>query len=130
MKETIIIASEWHRNRVIEIIRSLPADSGHVVAIKEKTRSSLQNSKMWAMLTDIAHQVSWHGQHLTKDEWKCVFSAGLKRQKVVPGIDNGFVVIGAHTSKMSIAEMAELIEFATAFGCQHQVKWSDNRYEE
>jgi hypothetical protein len=130
MKETIIIASEWHKNRVIELIRSLPADSGHVVSIKEKTRSTEQNSKMWAVLTDIANSVNWHGQYLTKEEWKDVFTASLKRQKVVPGIDNGFVVIGAHTSKMSIAEMAELIECATAFGCQHQVKWSDNRYEE
>jgi len=81
---------------------------------------------MWAMLADISQQVDWYGNKLTKEEWKDVFTAGMKRQKVVPGVDGGFVVIGAHTSHMTIADMSELIEFAMAFGCQHGVKWKDH----
>jgi hypothetical protein len=78
---------------------------------------------MWANLEDIAQQVVWYGQKLDKQEWKDVLTAGLKKQKIVPGIEGGFVVIGARTSKMSVAEMNELIELATMFGTQQGVKF-------
>jgi hypothetical protein len=78
---------------------------------------------MWANLEDIAQQVVWYGVKLTKDEWKDVLTAALKKQKVVPGIEGGFVVIGARTSKMTVPEMTELIELSTAFGTQQSVKF-------
>jgi hypothetical protein len=78
---------------------------------------------MWANLEDIAQQVIWYGVKLTKDEWKDVLTAALKKQKVVPGIEGGFVVIGARTSKMTVPEMTELIELSTAFGTQQGVKF-------
>lgn len=123
----IIIASEVHRARVLDIIRSLPIDPAYEVSIREyrSTRNLEQNARMWAMLTDISNQVDWHGNKLSKEEWKDVFTASLKRQKVVPGMDGGFVVIGARTSTMTIAEMSDLIECAMAFGSQHGVRWSD-----
>jgi hypothetical protein len=78
---------------------------------------------MWANLEDIAQQVVWYGVKLDKQEWKDVLTAGLKKQKIVPGIEGGFVVIGARTSKMSIAEMNELIELSIMFGAQQGVKF-------
>jgi hypothetical protein len=86
-------------------------------------RSLEQNRLMWANLEDIAQQVVWFGQKLDKQEWKDVLTAGLKKQKIVPGIEGGFVVIGARTSKMTVAEMNELIELATMFGTQQGVKF-------
>ena len=86
-------------------------------------RSLEQNRLMWANLEDIAQQVIWYGQKLDKQEWKDVLTAGLKKQKIVPGIEGGFVVIGARTSKMTIAEMNELIELSTMFGAQQGVKF-------
>ena len=86
-------------------------------------RSLEQNRLMWANLEDIAQQVIWHGVKLDKQEWKDVLTAGLKKQKIVPGIEGGFVVIGARTSKMSVAEMNELIELAIMFGTQQGVKF-------
>jgi hypothetical protein len=87
-------------------------------------RSSEQNRMMWANLSDISNQVNWHGHKLTKDEWKDVLTAALKRQKVVPGIDGGFVVLGYSTRNMEVAEMNELIELSYAFGTQQGVKFS------
>ena len=86
-------------------------------------RSLEQNRMMWANLEDIAQQVVWYGVKLTKDEWKDVLTAALKKQQVVPGIEGGFVVIGARTSKMTVPEMTELIELSTAFGTQQGVKF-------
>lgn len=91
------------------------------ITVKRATRTMAQNSRLWAMLTDISRQVDWHGQKLHQDEWKDVFTAALKRQKVVPGIDGGFVVIGARTSKMTKTEMSELQELMAAFGAEHKV---------
>ena len=92
------------------------------------SRSAQQNRLMWAMLTDVSRQVIWYGQKLTKEEWKCVLTAGLKKQKVVPGIDGGFVVVGAYTSKMTIKEMNELIELMEHFGGQQGVRFTAPEY--
>ena len=91
------------------------------VTVRKEKRSNPQNAKMWAMLTEVANQVEWHGQRLSPEEWKDIFTAGLKRQKVVPGIDGGFVVLGTSTSKMTKEELAEMIEFIYAFGSERDV---------
>jgi hypothetical protein len=114
-----ILQHELARKRALAYVADCPA--GWVVTVKPPTRSLEQNDKMWAVLTDLARQLQWHGQYLTKEEWKDVCTAALKRQKVVPGIDGGFVVIGAHTSRMSKSDVSDVIEFAQAFGAQHGV---------
>jgi hypothetical protein len=101
------------------------APDGFVCEIKPRTRSLDQNAKMWAMLADVSRQVEWYGQHLTSEEWKDVLTAALKKQKAVPGIDGGFVVIGARTRNMTIREMSDLVELMYAFGAERDVKWSD-----
>jgi len=75
------------------------------------------------MLDEISEQIDWYGRKLTPEEWKHVFTAALKKQDVVPGLDGGFVVLGQSTSNMSVAEMTELIELCTAFGTQQGVKF-------
>ena len=86
-------------------------------------RSNEQNSRLWAMLGDISEQVVWHGQKLSSGEWKDVFTASLKRQKVVPGIDGGFVVLGSSTSRMNKAEMSELMTLMEAFAAEQGVRF-------
>lgn len=100
-----------------------------VVEVRAETRSLEQNARLWAMLTDISKQVEWYGHRLTPDEWKDVFSASLKRTKVVPGLDGGFVVCGQSTSKMTIAEMCELQELMEAFGAQKGVRFTAQEVE-
>lgn len=90
---------------------------------KKNTRSVQANSCLWAHLKDVSEQVVWHGNKLTPEEWKDVFTASLKAQKSVPAIDGGYVVLGAKTSKMSIQEMGNLIELICAFGANHDVKF-------
>ena len=100
--------------------------AGHrmVVEIKPETRSLEQNARLWAMLTEISRQVDWYGNKLTPEEWKDVFSAAMKRAKVVPGLDGGFVVCGQSTSKMTRAEMSEMQQLMEAFGAERGVRFS------
>ena len=101
--------------------------AGHrmVLELKPVTRSLEQNAKMWACLTDISKQVNWYGNTLSPDDWKHVLSASLRKQRAVPGIDGGFVVVGLQTSQMTIAEMSEMIELAHAFGVDRGVLFHD-----
>jgi len=95
------------------------------VSFYKKRRSNDQNAKMWAMLTDVSDSVMWHGQELTKEDWKNMFTASLKGQQAVPGIDGGFVVLGVKTSEMNTSEISDLIELMNAFGAEHNVVWTD-----
>ena len=111
------------RRHALECVQNAP--DGYVVKVNEPTRSLDQNAKLWPMLHDVADQVVWHGQKLTPENWKDVFTAALKRAKVVPGLDGGFVVCGQRSSSMSKREFSELLELMMAFGAEHGVMWSE-----
>ena len=100
--------------------------AGHTLCLelRTETRTTAQNRLLWSSLADVARQVEWHGQKLDAEAWKDMATAALKRQRVVPGIDGGFVVLGQRTSRMTKAEMSELVDFLHCFGDQRAVKWS------
>lgn len=92
----------------------------------EEKRSLPQNSKQWALYTDISEQLRWHDNQLSKEDWKILLTNEWKPQTIVPSISgNGFCVLNASTSKASKQELSELIELVMAFGTQSGVKWSD-----
>lgn len=105
--------------------------AGHryCVEVKQETRTTNQNRMLWSILFDLSAQVQWpvdgKAQKLAPEDWKHILSAGLqKHQRIAQGIDGGFVMLGQRTSKMTVAEMGELIELAYAFGAEHGIKWS------
>ena len=102
----------------------LQADRRLMLTVAPSTRSLQQNARLWAMLTEISHQVDWYGNRLTPDEWKDVFTAALSKQDVVPGIDGGFVVLGKSTSRMTRGEMSELQTLMEAFGAEKGVRFA------
>lgn len=121
-----VLYGEKPRDRAIELIRRAP--EGTRVEFKDEQRTLDQNSKMWAMLTEVAEQVVWYGRKLKADDWKDMFTASLRKARVVPGIDAGsFVPLGMHTSNMSKGEMSDLIELMYAFGADpdHPVKFRE-----
>lgn len=101
----------------------MKSGKGIRVTVSEETRSLQQNALMWSMLGELSEQVNWYGNKLTSEEWKDVLTASLKAQKAVPGIDGGFVILGARTSQMTISEMNDLIALMDAFGVQQGVKF-------
>lgn len=126
-----ILRSQSQKDAAIDAIRRCPTEPLYAVTVGEyrDKRSTAQNRKLWACLHDLATQVNWHGQHLSAAEWKDVLTAALKRQKVVPGIEGGFVVLGTSTSKMNVKEMSDMLELLTAFGTEQGVKWTDPELE-
>lgn len=112
------------RNEAIAFIRK--AKNGTRIEFKGPRRSTDQNSKMWAMLSDIARQLKWHGVTLTADDWKLMFLDALKREvRMVPNIDNnGFVNLGRSSSDLDKEEMSDLFELMNAFAANHGVTFS------
>lgn len=117
-----ILAHDMARKNAILAVQEAP--QGHVVSIKAPTRSLMQNNRLWSLLTDVSRQVDWYGRKLTPENWKDIFTAAMKKQDVVPGIEGGFVVLGMSTSKMTKQEMNDLQTLIEAFGAEKQVKWS------
>lgn len=111
------------RDRACKWVRQAPV--GTRLEFKAPRRTLAQNDKLWGMLTDISRQIVWHGQKLTPEDWKDVFMAALRKAKMVPGIDGGFVPIGMRTSDLSKEEMSEMFALMEAFAAQHGVEFSE-----
>lgn len=103
---------------------ALQADRQWVLSVKQATRSTEQNRRLWAMLNEISEQVDWYGQKMTPEDWKHIFSAAVKKQRAVPGLDGGFVVLGQSTSRMTKAEMSDMQTLMEAFGAERGVKFT------
>ena len=62
----------------------------------------------------------------TSKDWKYIFSAILYGQEIIenPDRDGGFIALPNGTSDQSVSQMNDLMEFITAYGVEHDVKWS------
>lgn len=128
MKQQFLLRNSNIRTNAINAINQLQLDDKRpvVIEIKSMTRSLDQNSKLWCVLSDISQQVEWHGRKLSSESWKHIFTAALVKQDVVPNLaGDGFVVLGQSTSKMTVAQMCDLIELIHAFGAERSVQWGD-----
>jgi hypothetical protein len=123
----VTLRTDADRKKVCKWVMNV--DAGTRVELKEAKRSDDQNARMWAMLTEVAHQLTWHGVRLSTEDWKLVFLDALKREvRMVPNIDgNGFVNLGRSSSDLSKAEFSDLIEIIFAFGAKHGVQFQDER---
>jgi hypothetical protein len=121
----LIVSGQRDRERAAQW--ALKSPTGTRIEFKAVKRSLPQNDRMWAMLTDVAKQLPWHGQKLRPDDWKLIFLDALKRElRIVPNLDGtGFVNLGRHSSDLSKAEMTELMELISAFGAEHGVVFGD-----
>lgn len=115
----IVIGSDRERQRAASWIMKAPWNTR--VEFKAPKRTLDQNAKMWAMLTELAAQVPYHGIKLAADDWKLLFLDALKREvRMVPNLDStGFVSLGRSSSDLSKSEMADLIELIHEFGARH-----------
>ena len=126
----ITINGQADRRRVAHWANQAPA--GTRVEFRKARRSTDQNAKMWAMLTDVAIQVPWHGVKLTPDDYKLIFLDALRRElgesmRIVPNIEGtGFVNLGTSSSDLSKDEMSMLIELIHKFGANHGVAFHDD----
>lgn len=121
---TFPLRNETDRARAISILQQIDLQGGFTWSLKEETRSLAQNRRMWAMLRDISRQVEWYGQKLSDDDWKNVFSASVQKQRAVPGLDGGFVVLGVSTSKQSKKWFNDMFLVMEGFAAEKGVRFT------
>lgn len=120
-KRIFKLVHDQARNGAAQFARQAP--EGWVVTFAEPTRTLDQNALLWPLLEDVSQQVDWYNNRLTAEEWKDVFTAALRKEKVVPGINGGFVVVGQRTSKMGKREFSNLVELIYSFGAERGVRF-------
>lgn len=125
-RATLILANPSVRSRAHAWIDQAPVNTR--VEFRGPKRTIPQNARFWALLSDVATQLPWHGIKLTPDDWKLIFMDALKREvRIVPNIDaTGFVNIGSSSSQLSVGEMGDLMTIIEAFGAKHGVVFHDS----
>ena len=118
------LATESDRARLMGYLAGLDLSKPMSVSINDEKRSDASNRRMWAMLRDIARQIDWYGQKLKDEDWKHIFSASVEKQRAVPGLDGGFVVLGLSTRKQSQKWFSDMYEVMEAFAAERGVKWT------
>jgi hypothetical protein len=103
------------------------APDGYVCVVRPPNRSLDQNALLHDALSDIASQVEWKGHRFTLDVWKRLCMASWIRERgghpeMIPALDgNGFDIVYERTSKLTVGQMSEFLEWVTAFGAQNAV---------
>ncbi|WP_409287509.1 recombination protein NinB [Pseudomonas guariconensis] len=118
------LRTEQDRARAIQILQKVDLTMGITWSMREEVRSDAQNRRMWAMLRDISRQVDWYGQKLSDEDWKHIFSASVEKQRAVPGLDGGFVVLGVSTRRKSKKWFNDMFLVMEAFAAERGVKFT------
>lgn len=122
--QTVILAGQAQRDLAKGLVDRAPPYA--VIAIREATRTSDQNAKMWAMLSDVA-RAKPQGRVLPTEIWKALFMAECgHKMRFEPSLDGeGVIAIGYRSSRLTKAEMSDMIECIYAYGAEHGVLWSE-----
>lgn len=123
MSQVVHLRGEYQRNLAKSLIDKAPDNA--VVKISPERRSDDQNAKMWAMLSDVSRAKPEGRRHIP-EIWKCIFMAACGHEVAFEqGLDGRPFPIGFHSSKLTKAQMSDLIEMIYSYGAQHGVQWSD-----
>lgn len=123
--QTIILRGHSQRMLALKLIDK--AGDDFVVNIRPPTRNSDQNSRMWAMLSDVARSKP-EGRQWIPETWKAAFMQSLGHQCLfAESLDgeSGPFAIGFRTSRLRVGEMADLITVIAEYGDRHGVQWSE-----
>ena len=78
VKQTIIIRGAASLSTAIQKLSGIPLNKPWILTVEEmqSTRSVMQNSRLWAILTDIAEQLpDENGKHYSPETWLSFFKS-------------------------------------------------------
>jgi len=122
MTQTVILRGAAQRDLAQRMIAAAPQDA--VVRIAPQSRTLNQNALLWALLSDVARSKPLGRCH-TAEVWKELFCHACGHAvQFETGLNGQPFPTGFRTSKMSKAQMADLITFILAWGDEQGVRWS------
>lgn len=121
----IILTSKEQRDKASRWAQTAPY--GTRVEFKETKRTLPQNSRFWAMLTDVSVQARKLGREHTPEQWRTIFMTALGHEmRFLPSLDmKSFIPLGLSSSDLSVSEMTDLMEFITAWGAENGITFND-----
>lgn len=137
-KKKFQLISEAVKRNAIEFILNIPAskDRPMIIEVKPKSRTLDQNAKLHAMFTDIAaSRFEFAGKARTAEEWKVILISGHSiatggQGEIIAGIEGELICIRESSASMSVPRMASLIEYVSAFGAEHDIRFRDVVYDQ
>lgn len=139
MPKTFVLA---HPEAMANAARAMsdPAYAGHVVTIAPPARSDIQNSRMHAMITDVAK----HERQFDAECWKRLLIDQFKAEtnndefprlreywrrneiRIMPSLDRRRVItLGEQTREFPIFVASAFIDWLFAKGSEWGVRWSE-----
>ncbi len=123
----MVLSSDFARERAVRLV--LGAPRGYVCTVAEPKRTLDQNSRLWAMLTDVSVSKPL-GRRETPDQWKAIFMAACGWEVTfLEGLDGKPFPQGFRSSQLTKTQMTTLQDFIQAWGDQNGVTWSDPQQE-
>lgn len=121
-RNTLTLSSDAIRAKVIEWAKTAPDRSR--ATLEGPKRTNTQSALMWVLLGQLEKRAKYHGLKLSAEDWKIVMMSGLKSEmRVVPNLDsNGMVMLDRASSRLSVAEMAMLIDIIEAWAAMNGVE--------
>lgn len=137
MKQTIALWNPQQGHKAIADLwpwlkSALMAGHKMTLEARSETRSTAQNSRLHAMLGELAKQCVWHGQKFPLETWKRLCMAAWLREErqspmLIPALDgNGVDIIYERTSKLSVTQCGSLMEWVAAFGADQGIRFADD----
>lgn len=128
MSQTVILSGPSQRALAKQLIDRAPQDA--VLTIKPATRSIDQNAKFWAMLSDLS-RAKPEGRTHTPEVWKqLVMHACGHAVQFEIGLNGQPFPTGFRSSRLTKAQMGDLIDWIQAYGSEHGVQWSHPEYKD
>jgi hypothetical protein len=116
---TVILSSNAARDRAHRLVSAAP--HGFTVEIKAPARTTDQNALMWKLLTEISIAKP-QGIRKTPDAWKAILMHACGHAvQFETGLDGQPFPVGFRTSKLTKAQMTDLIEFIYAYAAEQGV---------
>lgn len=123
MAQTVILHGKSQREFAKRLIDLAPIDA--VVKVTEAKRTLDQNSKLWAMLSDVS-RAKPNGRCQTPEVWKALFMHACGHSvQFEMGLNGQPFPVGFSSSKLTKRQMADLIETIYQYGAENGVVWTE-----
>ncbi|MEM8615344.1 MAG: recombination protein NinB [Pseudomonadota bacterium] len=124
------VRTERQRAEALKVLNEAEInEQGFQVHFKRWTRTDDQNALLWVLLGRFARDAEINGQRYSADAWKCILMNALGHDMtMLPTLDGErFFAEGHRSSRLTIGEMTQLIEFIYSEAAERGIDLEDRR---
>lgn len=124
----VILSNALHRAHAHRLVDAAPV--GAVLQISAPGRTLPQNSRLWAILSEVA-AAKPGGRKYKPEVWKCLFMSAFGHEaEIIEGLNGEPFPLGFSSSRLTVKQMIELQDFIEAWCAQNGVTLSHWKEED